>query len=350
MNKTADAYANKNISFGNRQIGKGQPVVIMAEIGVNHEGSVETCARMIEAAASAGADAVKLQTIDADENYVKGTPSYELFSRCSLTADETAAMFDLARKLDMEVFTTVGDLKTLEWLDRLEPAAHKISSGLLTNHRFIRQAAQTGRTLLMSTGMAEEQDIDSAVAAARDTGCSSLGIFQCTSIYPASAETLNLAVVPALAARYGIPIGFSDHSPGTEAAPLAVAIGAQMIEKHFTLDRNRESFDHVLSLEPKEFSVMVRAIRNAEVMIGSPEKTLTPTERENRKMGHRCLVASRTIKAGDIFSEKNLGLKRPFPDRRGLDANLYEIVLGTNAVSDLTIDDPVTKNDVEQLK
>jgi N,N'-diacetyllegionaminate synthase len=340
--------STNSIQFGQRQIGVGIPTLIISEIGVNHEGDVEVCARMVEESARAGADAIKLQTIDADENYVKGTPSYELFSQCALTAEETAAMFNLSRKLGMEVFTTVGDLKTLEWLDRLEPAAHKISSGLLTNHRIIRQAAQTGRTLLMSTGMAEEEDIDVAVAVAREAGCRSLGMFQCTSIYPASAETLNLAVVSTLSARYGIPVGFSDHSPGTDAAPLAVAIGAQMIEKHFTLDRTRDSYDHRLSLEPDRFSEMVCAVRNAEIMIGSPVKSLTPAERENQKKGHRCLVAGCRIRAGEKFTEENLGIKRPLPDRRGLAPSSYDSVLGKRANKTLSVDDPITEHDVEQ--
>ena len=181
------------VPFGSRVIGPGAPVAVIAEIGINHEGDAGTCARMIEAAAAAGADAIKLQTIDADENYVRGTESYELFHKSGLGREGTAEMFEFARRNGVEPFTTAGDPATLEWVDRLAPAAHKFSSGLLTNGPLIRRAAETGRTLLMSTGMAEVADVDAAVAAAVGDGRRPVGLFQCTSLYPAPPETLNLA-------------------------------------------------------------------------------------------------------------------------------------------------------------
>jgi sialic acid synthase SpsE len=214
------------IPFGNRKIGDGEPVLVIAEIGINHEGSAETCARMIEAAAAAGADSIKLQTIDADANYVRGTESHRLFSSCGLSREETANMFRLTRDLGMEPFTTVGDLKSLEWIERLDPAGHKISSGLLTTHPIVARAAQTGRTLIISTGLAEIADVEEAVAVARKSGPSPIALLQCTSLYPAPFDSLNLAAIRELAARFSVVAGFSDHSLGVEAAPLAVAAGA----------------------------------------------------------------------------------------------------------------------------
>jgi sialic acid synthase SpsE len=326
------------IPFGTREIGPGISVVIIAEIGINHEGSVDACARMIDQAAGAGADAIKLQTINADENYVAGTESHDLFSGAALTQEETARMFELSRELGLEPFTTCGDPVTLAWVDRLEPAAHKISSGLLTHLPLIRIAAKTGRSLVVSTGMAEAEEIDDAVEAC---GSAAFVLLQCTSIYPAPPETLDLANLGVLNARYGVPVGFSDHTDGVDAAPLAVAAGARVIEKHFTLDRKRPSFDHQLSLEPNEFAEMVARIRAAESMMGHADVRSAQVS-DNRRKLLRCLVARRPISAGEKLTIDNLGVKRPLPDRRGLAPKHFDEVLGHQARQDLAIDDPIT--------
>jgi N,N'-diacetyllegionaminate synthase len=333
------------IPFGGREIGAACPVVIIAEIGINHEGSADICARMIEEAAKAGADAIKLQTIDADENYVVGTESHEIFSAANLSPEETSAMFDLARELGMEAFTTAGDPATFEWVERLAPAAHKISSGLLTNLPIIRRISRCGRTMLMSTGMAEFEDIDRAVAEASDN-CP-IGLFQCTSIYPAPIESLNLSAIGWLAQRYDVPAGFSDHSKGTAAAAIAVAAGATMIEKHFTLDPDRPGYDHVLSLDPKGLAEMVTQIREAEVMMGTPAKILNDEERSNAERFHRILIARTDIPAGTEFDNDNLGLKRPMAGTSGLAPRYFDMVLGRRSLKALAPDQAVTADVVE---
>lgn len=329
------------ILFGRRWIGPGHSVAVIAEIGINHEGSAELCARMIQEAAAAGTDAVKLQTMDAEENYVPGTESYALFSGAALSRDETARMFDLARKQGLEVFTTAGDFATIDWVDELHPAAHKISSGLLTNLPLIRHAARTSRALLMSTGMAEAEDIDAAVATACEAGASGLALLQCTSLYPAPPESLNLATIAWLERRYDVPAGLSDHSLGTEAPALAVAAGARVIEKHLSLDPSRPGYDHPVSLDPAGFAEMVRRVRSAEAMLGQPEKRPTEAERENAVRFHRVLVARREIAAGETFAASNLALKRPLPGSRGLAPRFYEQVIGRRAARALVPDEPV---------
>jgi len=335
------------LRFGGRQIGPGCPVVVIAEIGINHEGDAEACARMIEAAARAGADAVKLQTIDADENYVRGTASHAVFGGAGLSPEETARMFDLARGRGLEVFTTAGDFPTVDWVDALGPAGHKISSGLLTNLPLIRHAAAKGRPLLMSTGMAQHGDIDAAVAGAREGGAAGVALFQCTSLYPAPPETLNLAVIAWLERRYAAPAGLSDHSLGTEAAALAVAAGAHLIEKHLSLDPSRPGYDHAVSLDPEGFAEMVRRVRGAEVMMGEAEKHLSAAEGESAARFHRCLVARRDIAAGEAFSARNLGLKRPLPGTTGLAPRHYEALIGRQAARALKADEPVGADAVE---
>lgn len=330
------------IKLGECDIGPGQPVWIIAEIGINHEGSAEMCARMIEAAAHAGADSVKLQTIDADENYMKGTASHDLFSACALTQEETASMFDLARSLGVAPLTTAGDFATLEWVDRLNPVAHKISSGLLTHLPLIRQAARTGKPMLMSTGMADLDKVDVSIATAREAGVSQLGMFHCVSLYPAPPETLNLAAIATLADRTGLPTGWSDHTIGTDAAFLAVAAGACMIEKHFTFDTRRPSFDHAISMDPRELAELVARVRAAETMMGSPARPLTAEESGKAARMHRILVARRPIAAGDQLTAENVGLKRPLEGVTGLPPAQWETTLGRHAAKALAVDEPIT--------
>jgi N,N'-diacetyllegionaminate synthase len=350
MSETIYSSTSESIPFGSRRIGPTFPVVIIAEIGVNHEGDVDQCGEMIRHAASSGADAIKLQSIDADKNYVPGTESHAIFSQCELSPSDTEHMFVLANELGMEAFTTSGDPETLEWVEALNPAAHKISSGLLTHIPMVERTAQTGRTMLISTGMAKATEIDDAVSIARASGCQDIGMFQCTSQYPAPVETLNLATMRWLEERYGLSVGFSDHSIGTGAAALAVAAGAHMIEKHFTFDKSRPGFDHKISLEKDEMADMVAAIRSAERAIGSPEKQLAQAEQANRLKFHRCLVACRDIRRGEVFSEENLWPKRPLPDNRGLAAKHYGDVIGRRATADIAKNEPVTAKVVEDFQ
>lgn len=319
---------NMSFCIEHRTIGHGAPCYVIAEIGINHEGSVETCARMIEEAVRAGADAVKLQTVDADENYAPGTESHKLFSRAALSREETARMFSLARDLGVHIFTTVGDFETLTWVEQLKPVAYKISSGLLTALPIIRRVAQMGRPLLMSTGMAAVEDIDAAVQTARVGGAKGIGLFQCTSIYPAPLTSLNLRSISWLAERYGVATGFSDHSAGIEAAPLAVAAGACMIEKHFSLDPSRSDFDHMLSLDGKDFAAMVVAVRSAEQALGTAGKFRTADEKDNASRYHRTVAARRDLDQGALIVEGDLGIMRLAPGHGGLPPMAYDDIVG----------------------
>ena len=327
----------------------GHRVFLIAEIGINHEGSVEQCARMIEQAAVAGADAVKLQTVDADENYVAGTESYKIFKHSALSREETANMFDLARSLGVIPFTTVGDFRTLAWVEQLDPPAYKISSGLLTHLPLLKRIAAYGKPLLISSGMATEAEIDAAVNIARQQGNEQLTLFQCTSLYPAPLESLHLSVIPRMAERWGTEVGFSDHSLGDKAAQLAVAAGAVMLEKHFTLDSTRPGFDHGISLEPDGFKKMVAAVRRVEQIMGSPEKVLDEQLGRQQRKFTRCLVARQDIEPGDVFNEDNLAVKRPLLDQRGLEPSYYDRVLGRRSKRKLKHDEPVSTADVEGL-
>ena len=315
-------------TFGTRKIGPSAPVFVIAEIGINHEGDVDVCARLIEAAARAGADAMKLQTVDPDESYAPGTESHALFSRAVLSREATGAMFALARKLGMEAFTTPGDRGTIDWVRKLNPAGYKISSGLLTTTPLVEHAARQGLPVLMSTGMASDADIERAITVAQAAGCRDIGLMQCTSIYPAPDKELNLSNIRGLEQRYCVPVGFSDHSLGIEAAPLAVAAGAVMVEKHISLDKRRPGFDHHLSLVPDEFAAMVKEIRRAEVMLGKLDKVVGAQERANAARYHRKLAARHDLGKGHKLGEQDVSFLRMPPDTGGLDPDSYWSVIG----------------------
>lgn len=313
--------------IGNRIVGHGQPAFVIAEIGINHEGSKQRCLDLIEAAASAGADAVKLQTSDPDENYVPGTVSYELFKTAFLGEEATAQAFACARGLGLEVFTTTG-MFTFDWIERLDPGAYKISSSTLGHFPLVRRAARTGRPLIMSTGMAEHPDIAASVAWARQNGAEQLALLQCTSLYPCPPDKLDLAAISDLADRYACLAGFSDHSVGEHAAPLAVAAGARIIEKHFSLDPTRPSYDHAISLDVAGFKRMVAAIRTAEQMLGSATKRLTPDAAVNARNMRRYLVARRRLVAGATLAEPDIGIMRLGPNMVGLTPARYDNLIG----------------------
>lgn len=331
------ATADKMIvmPFGKILIGDGRPTMVIAEIGINHEGSVDTCALMVEAAVRAGADAVKLQTSDPDEHYLPGTPSYELYDKARLKPEETTSIFALAKKLGVEVFTTCGDMPTLDLIESLDPAGHKISSGMLVNLPMIRRFAKTGRPLIFSSGMSDLDGVTKAVKAAKMAGAEQIAVLQCTSLYPAEPQTLNLRAIRTLREHFGTLTGFSDHSAGIEAAPLAIAAGACIIERHFTFDRSRSGFDHIVSLEPAEFAAMVAAIRRAEIIMGTGIKVPTDAESEFARRWSRRLVARRDIKARQVISEDDLAVKRTMVEDVGLPALAFDDVIGSIAVRDL---------------
>jgi len=323
------------IRFGSRRIGVEEHALVVAEIGINHEGDVQTCARMVEEAVKAGADAIKLQTIAPDRNYAPDTESHRLFSTATLTREETDRIFSLSRSHDIEAFTTVGDLATLEWVNQLKPTGYKVSSGLLTCTPLIQRLARTGRPLLMSTGMANHTDIDAAVNAASAADAEEIVLFHCTSIYPCPVEKLNLAAIPWLRERYGLEIGFSDHALGSNTAALAIAAGATAIEKHFSLDPSRAGYDHGTSLNPDEFRLMVVGIREAEAARGGPGKKTDSELLAIRDKNSRYLAVVTHVSAGELLDENNVGFIRLHDVSEALPASGFERVCGMRAVKDL---------------
>ncbi len=311
-----------------RAVGAGHPVFVIAEIGINHGGDEGLAAAMIEAAAKAGADAVKLQTVSVDDSYQPGTPSYEEFQGKAFALDALNRLGRIARQHGIMLFSTPGDVPSVDLMLSAGMPAIKISSGLLTNLPLIRRAAGTGLPLIVSTGMARLSEVEAAVAAAEGAGARGIAILQCTSLYPAPAGTLNLRAIPAMAAHFRWPVGYSDHYQGDTACVAAVALGATLIEKHFTLDSHMPGADHSISAEPDDFARLVAGVREVERMLGFAQKAPVPDEEPLRNGRYRFLVARRLISAGKALEEADIAMKRTKPGEGVMPANDLDRVLG----------------------
>jgi len=343
---TDTAADNGSFAVAARIIGPGAPVFVVAEVGINHGGDPALCARMIEAAAGAGADAVKLQTIDPEESYVEGTASYKEFRGKELDDDAMVGLMRLAARLGVILFSTPGDFASLERMVKLGMPAVKISSGLMTNLPLIAAAARHRLPLIISTGLAYEAEIAAAVQTARDHGAPGIALLKCTALYPSPDPSVNLAAIPTLAKRFGLPVGYSDHTLDDLACTAAVALGATVIEKHFTLDRSLPGADHHISLEPEAFADMVAKIRRLQAMRGDGLVRPVPQEEALRRQRHRCLVARCDIAVGEAFTTDNVALKRPLPGRDGLPPSAFDHVMGSRASRPLKCNDPITDDAV----
>jgi len=336
--------------IGDRKVGGLlDPVFIIAEIGINHLGDVELCTRMIEAAAAAGADAVKLQTVDADESYTKGTSSYNEFKGKELDDVAIMQMIQLAAKLNVILFSTPGDFASLKRMIKLGMPAVKISSGLMTNVPLIKEAARHKLPLIISTGLAYEKEISEVIDVAQKNGAQGLAILKCTALYPAPDDSINLSAIPTMRDRFGVSIGYSDHTLDDLACIASVALGASIIEKHFTIDRSLPGADHSISMETKPFSRMVKEIRRLQLMRGTGYIQPTREEEIARPERHRCLVAKVDIGVGEKFTADNVALLRPAQGNAGLPPSNYEKVLMCIATRELKQHDPINEDAIQKL-
>lgn len=338
-----------SISIGGRSVGGRSPCFVIAEIGINHDGNEALCAQMIDVAAASGADAVKLQTVTADESYHPDTASYRVFKDATLSRVANVRMMEHAKRAGVILFSTPGDPSALALLFELGVPAIKISSGLLTNLPLIEMAAAGGKPLILSTGMARRDEVVEAVAVARAAGCTELALLQCTSLYPAPAAALNLNAMATLAQLGNCPVGYSDHHDGHLAVLAAVAAGAKLIEKHFSLDVSLPGADHAISVEPAGFRAMVDAIREIESMLGTAEKAPVEAEVALRDGRHRRLVSARDLPAGASVSSKDIFLMRLPPDREALPASRLGDVIGKRTRRAIPRLSGVTASSIEGL-
>ena len=324
--------------IGDRAVGDGRPCYVIAEACINHNGDFETALRMIEAARAAGADAIKFQVhylehemlpdVPTSANFDK--PLWDVLAETNLTDEQHAALKERCDRLGIEYLCTAYCREAGDFLAELGVVAFKTGSGETTNHPFLRSLARHGRPLLVSTGMASLEEVDRTVDVLRETEVP-FGIFHCTSEYPPVYEDINLGLIPVYKERYGVVVGHSDHTPTIYTALGAVAYGANLVEKHFTLDKTQPGADHAVSIEPAELSELVRGRRAIEAA-GGTRKEVFDREKPIRAWAHHSVVTLRSIPAGEELSEDNVWVKRP---GTGIPAAELESVLGRSAARDL---------------
>ncbi|MFL6622352.1 MAG: pseudaminic acid synthase [Sulfurifustis sp.] len=329
-----------NITIGNRQIGGAAPPFIVAEISANHNGSLERAIRLIEAAASAGVHAVKLQTltpegltlnseradfvIDDRDSPWSGRSLYELYREACTPWEWHEPLFERARNLGLVVFSTPFEEKAVDFLEQLDTPCYKIASFENADLPLIERAAATGKPLIISTGMASIAELDETVRAARAAGCTQLVLLKCTSTYPATPTDSNLLTIPHMRELFGCDVGLSDHTLGIGAAVASVALGAVMIEKHFTLRRADGGVDSTFSMEPEEMRALVAETERAWQALGDVRYGSTRNEEPSLKF-RRSLYIAEDMRAGELLTERNLRIVRP---GLGLPPKYYRILLG----------------------
>ena len=342
-----------SFSINGRSIGPGHPTYIIAELSANHRQDFQQAVRLVEAAKEAGADAVKLQTYTPDTitircdspEFVHGNESlwagrslYNLYAEAYMPWEWQPKLKRVADDLGMELFSTAFDLTAVEFLEQIDIPIHKIASFELVDLALIRKVAQTSKPVIMSTGMASLAEIDEAVRAFREASGIQLALLKCTSAYPAPPEEMNLRTIPHLVQAFRVPVGLSDHTLGIAVPVAAVALGACIIEKHFTLSRSELGPDSAFSLEPHEFEAMVGAVRTAEKALGGVNYDLTEKEKASRVF-RRSLFVVQDMKAGDLFTDQNVRSIRP---GHGLPPKGFSDVAGRQAVRDIQRGTPLT--------
>jgi sialic acid synthase SpsE/sugar phosphate isomerase/epimerase len=332
------------IIIGKHRVGKDAPALVIAEIGNNHNGSLELAKRLVDLAHEAGADVAKFQMRDMDSLYTNQGDAadcsedlgsqyiLDLLSRNQLSTEQMLEVFDYCRELGIVPLCTPWDERSVEVLEGYGISAYKIASADLTNHQLIRRVAATGKPLLISTGMAEETEIRETVVLLREMGVPFV-MLHCNSTYPAPFKDVNLNYLSRLKRIGDCDVGYSGHERGYAAVLGAIALGAKVIEKHFTVDRTMEGNDHRVSLLPNEFSNMVRAVRELEQAMGSDgARQITQGELMNRENLAKSIVCSRDIRAGDVLEENMLAVRSP---GQGLQPNRLSELLGRKAVRDM---------------
>lgn len=342
------------IKIGERYLGDNCPTFVIAEMSANHGGSLEQAMAIVEAAKRAGVDAVKLQTYRADTITLNSNKPDFLLPSSSPWADRPSLfslyeeaytpwewhkpLFDKIKSLGMECFSAPFDHSAVDFLAELNVAAYKIASPEITDIPLIKKIAQQKKPVIISTGIGNQADLDLAIATLKDNGCDDIIILKCTTAYPAPEEECNLQTMVDYKQRYHCLNGVSDHTLGTLVATTAVALGANVIEKHFILDKSSQSADAFFSLDQQEFTQLVQLIRSTEKILGSINYDITPSAQKNIG-GRRSLYVAKPIKKGDKITPDNIKSVRP---SFGLHPKYYEQVLGAIAKEDLLVGDRVS--------
>lgn len=323
--------------------------MIIAEAGVNHNGKLTMAKQLVRTAKECGADVVKFQTFHIDRivskyakmaEYQKTNTGMiesqkEMLRKLTLSKEEFLSLADYCKELDIQFLSTPFDIDSIHFLTHLQDM-WKIPSGEITNYPYLVEIARTGKDIILSTGMSTLEEVDAAWNVLRNNGVGKITILHCTTNYPTPMDEVNLKAMITLKDHFGCDIGYSDHTLGIEVPIAAVAMGAVIIEKHFTLDHAMKGPDHKASLEPDELARMIKAIRNVEAALGSSSKIPSKSEMKNISVVRKSIIASRAINSGEILSEDNLTIKRP---GTGISPMRWNEIIGTTAIRDFDEDE-----------
>lgn len=330
-------------------------VLIIAEAGVNHNGSLELAKQLIDKAVEAGVDIIKFQTFKSEKLVSKKARQAEyqqrnigkkdegqlaMLKKLELSQADHEELIAYCNKKGIRFFSTAFDMDSIDYLHSLNMGLWKIPSGEITNYPYLRKIAQYKESVILSTGMCELSDIEAAMNVLLEFGVKKeqITILHCNTEYPTPFGDVNLRAMLEIGEKFGVQIGYSDHTKGIEVPIAAVALGATVIEKHFTLDKNMEGPDHKASLEPEELKAMVSAIRNIEQALGTGHKIISESERKNIEIARKSIVAARPIQVGELLTEENLTVKRPGD---GINPMRWNEVLGTCAIHSYNEEDPI---------
>ncbi|WP_300260921.1 N-acetylneuraminate synthase [uncultured Cloacibacillus sp.] len=330
---------------------KSKSVYIIAEAGVNHNGDIDTAKRMVLSAKRAGVDAIKFQTFNTNMLVTHNAPKaeyqqqnsdktkesqYAMLCKLELSRNDYQILKDLCAENGLDFMSTPFDLDSILLLESIGVDKYKLPSGEITNYPYLVRIAETHKPIILSTGMSTLEEISDAITVLKEHGADEITLLHCTTEYPAPIEDVNLRAMETMRQKFGLKVGYSDHTQGIEIPVAAVAMGACVIEKHFTLDRNMEGPDHKASLEPDELAAMVRAIRNVEKALGNGIKTPSPSEIKNIPIARKSIVAKKKILKGELLTEENITTKRP---GNGISPMRWNDVLGTKAIRDFGEDE-----------
>jgi len=326
-------------------------VCIIAEAGVNHNGSYEIACELVDAAKNAGADYIKFQTFKSKNlvsdtaqkaDYQKNTTGdgtqADMLKRLELSYDEFFLLKEYCDKVGICFLSTPFDIDSIHFLNSLNMPFWKVPSGEVTNYPYLVEIAKTNKPVVMSTGMCNISEIDEAIKVLESNGVREIRLLHCNTEYPTPYEDVNLRAMETLRNKFGLEVGCSDHTNGIEVPVAAAALGASIIEKHFTLSRDMEGPDHKASLEPHELAEMVSCIRHIEIAMGTGEKTPSSSEKKNITIARKSIVAAKKIIEGEILTEENITVKRP---GTGICPMRWNEVLGTKAIRDFNEDEQI---------
>lgn len=336
---------------------KNNKCLIIAEAGVNHNGSTDIAKKLIDNAVEAGVDAIKFQTFKAENLVTKNAPKatyqknstgdgsqLDMLKKLELSLEQHTELIEYCKNKGILFLSTPFDFESVDLLEKFDITMYKIGSGDLTNIPLLRYIARLGKPMIVSTGMANLGEIECAVNAIKNEGNKDIMLLHCTSNYPTAYEDVHLNSMITMKNSFDLDIGYSDHTVGIEVSIAAVAMGAKVIEKHFTLDKNMEGPDHKASLNPKELKEMVASIRNIEFALGSKEKKCRDNEKNTKLVARKSIVAALNIKKGDVITKDNITFKRP---ETGLSPMYTDELIGKIATEDIMLDEQINFSNVK---